>query len=243
MQFLQRKQMRKGYILLHRQGIAAEEWKHPRRTLAWIDLLTLVDYKTCTVTASYGFLATRWRVSKNTAHLWIQHWITERQIERLAERDTERNAERFFVVNYAEYQQPTERFAERGTERVTERFTEQKKQVSSIKLEESSKGVGADAPREKAEKFFAKDATVMKAEAEYFVEKGVPVEIVRDQFSRFCHYWTELNPTGRKQLWQMKPTFELRRRLVTWFDRAAQDYKKKGGSLTMPDFRSPQPHE
>lgn len=118
--------MRNGYILLHRQSITPDEWKNPRRTLAWVDLLTLVDHETSIVTVSYGFLATRWRVSKNTSHLWIQHWITERRIERCTERSAERNAERFFVVNYAKYQKTEERSTERPTERGTERKTEQR---------------------------------------------------------------------------------------------------------------------
>jgi len=121
--------MRNGFILLHRQGITPEEWKHPIRTLAWIDLLTLTNYENSIVTVSYGFLAARWRCSKDTAYQWMKHWIAERQLERTGERDTERNAERFFVVNYAKYQKTAERVAERTTERQPERGTEQRYNV------------------------------------------------------------------------------------------------------------------
>ncbi|UOF79880.1 hypothetical protein [Caudoviricetes sp.] len=129
---------RDGYILLHRKGLSKEEWKHPMRTLAWIDFLTMAAWKEFTapdgvhvglgqVIASYGFLATRWGVSKDTAFNWIKHWIAERQVERLPERCTERSAERFFVVNYAKYQNTTELVAERLTKRGTERTAEQMK--------------------------------------------------------------------------------------------------------------------
>lgn len=139
--------MRTGYILLHRQGLTPEEWKNPERTLAWIDFLTLANYDDGIVTASYGFLAKRWRKSKGTIHFWIKHWITERQIERLTERSTERNAERFFIVRYAEYQKLTERVTERSTERSTERQAELRYKVSSNK----SEVLNQEKPKEKIE--------------------------------------------------------------------------------------------
>lgn len=127
--------MRNGFILLHRKGIDADEWKHPLRTLAWIDLCTMaawddytaedgVQLKRGEVIASYGFLAQRWKRSKSRVHEWITTWIAERQLERRAERCTERNAERFFLLNYAKYQEIPERVAERSPERLGERGAE-----------------------------------------------------------------------------------------------------------------------
>jgi len=130
--------MRDGYILLHRKGITQKEWKYPRRTLAWIDFCTIAAYEDFMaedgvwirkgeVIASYGFLAKRWRVSKSTAHDWMQYWIAERQVERSSERCIEREAERFFIVNYAKYQKPIERSPERRSEHQSERAGEQMK--------------------------------------------------------------------------------------------------------------------
>ena len=130
--------MRSGYILLHRKGITRDEWRHPKRTLAWIDFCTLAAYENYMaedgvwirkgeVIASYGFLANRWRTSKGTVHFWMTHWIDERQVERLPERCIERNAERLFIVNYAKYQEVGDRTEERTDRRSTEPKTEQKK--------------------------------------------------------------------------------------------------------------------
>lgn len=130
--------MRSGYILLHRKGITREEWRHPKRTLAWIDFCTLAAYEDYMaedgvwirkgeVIASYGFLAVRWRTSKGTVHFWMKHWMDERQVERLSERCIERNAERFFIVNYAKYQEVGDRTSERKAQRSVEPNTEQKK--------------------------------------------------------------------------------------------------------------------
>lgn len=130
--------MRSGYILLHRKGITRDEWRHPKRTLAWIDFCTLAAYENYMaddgvwirkgeVIASYGFLANRWRTSKGTVHFWMTHWMDERQVERLPERCIERNAERFFIVNYAKYQEVGDRTDERTDRRSAEPKTEQKK--------------------------------------------------------------------------------------------------------------------
>lgn len=139
--------MRNGYILLHRQGLTQEEWKHPLRTLAWFDFLTMaawedyiaedgVEFKRGEVVASIGFLATRWRKSKGEVHRIIELWIRERKIERCRERCRERNGERFFVVNYAKYQDSGERVEERVRERSRERSREQMKENNVNKIVE-----------------------------------------------------------------------------------------------------------
>jgi len=51
----------------------------------------------------------------------------------------------------------------------------------------------------------------------YFVEKGLPEQAVVEELTKFKNYWMELNKTGRKQRWELQPTFQLKRRLMTWF--------------------------
>lgn len=97
---------------------------------------------------------------------------------------------------------------------------------------------GATTPATYAQKFFSKDPDAWKSEGEYFISKGVPLEFARAEFIKFGNYWTELTPGGKKQRWETEKTFEVRRRLVTWFTFAFEKAQKKGGSLTMPDFRS-----
>src|SRR5437016_3617941 len=115
--------MRKGFILLHRRFLDHDAWKNPARSLAWMDFCSMAAWEDYTaedgayfkrgeLAASYGFLAKRWGKSKSRVHEWIHHWIAERQAERLPERCAERNAERFFIVNYAKYQDSPERAPE-----------------------------------------------------------------------------------------------------------------------------------
>ena len=41
-------------------------------------------------------------------------------------------------------------------------------------------------------------------------------EAVEKEFDKFILYWTESNGSGTKKRWQQQPTFEVKRRLVTW---------------------------
>jgi hypothetical protein len=41
-----------------------------------------------------------------------------------------------------------------------------------------------------------------------------------DEVDKFVDYWTERNKSGTKQRWEIEKTFELSRRLKTWFNRS-----------------------
>lgn len=57
-------------------------------------------------------------------------------------------------------------------------------------------------------------------------KKGVPRDLGKKELLRFCGYWTELNGSGTKQRWQMEKTFQVERRLGTWFSRIRVSEKK-----------------
>lgn len=50
-------------------------------------------------------------------------------------------------------------------------------------------------------------------------ERGIPEVVARSEIKKFINYWSEKTKTGRKQRWETEKTFELRRRLTTWFSR------------------------
>jgi hypothetical protein len=43
--------------------------------------------------------------------------------------------------------------------------------------------------------------------------------ITKQEIVKFISYWTEPNKSGSKQRWEMEETFEISRRLATWFSR------------------------
>lgn len=55
---------------------------------------------------------------------------------------------------------------------------------------------------------------------------------VKNEITRFVSYWSELNKSGTKQRWQMEKTFEIPRRLATWFSRSNHFSDSIGGKIT-----------
>ena len=64
---------------------------------------------------------------------------------------------------------------------------------------------------------------------EYLIEKGMNKEIVLQEINKFISYWTEKNHTGTKERWQMEKTFEVKKRLTTWFNNINKFGGKKNG--------------
>lgn len=84
-------------------------------------------------------------------------------------------------------------------------------------------------PKEKAQQFFeGVDALKRKEEVPWLQQflnaiaqaNKLEKSAIWNEIKAFASYWTELNPTGTKQRWQMQKTFEVERRLTTWFGRA-----------------------
>lgn len=57
---------------------------------------------------------------------------------------------------------------------------------------------------------------------------GFPEQLARTELKKFIAYWTEPNPTGTKQKWQLEKTFEVGRRLKKWFS----------GMKSQPSYKS-----
>ncbi len=61
----------------------------------------------------------------------------------------------------------------------------------------------------------------------YLVERGLNEETVKEEMLKFISYWTELNKSGKKQRWETEKTFEVNRRLATWFSNI-KNFNKQG---------------
>lgn len=51
----------------------------------------------------------------------------------------------------------------------------------------------------------------------WLLEKKIPLALADSELRKFCSYWSELNKTGKKMRWELQKTFEVNRRLATWF--------------------------
>lgn len=82
-------------------------------------------------------------------------------------------------------------------------------------------------PKQEARDFFDNDET--RENIIRHLSEKYPEEIIRAEINKFVSYWSELNPTGTKQRWQMQPTFEIKRRLATWFEKVKNFNTKPAG--------------
>jgi hypothetical protein len=78
--------------------------------------------------------------------------------------------------------------------------------------------VASPTPSEKAKEFFKTEIFQEKI-IQTLVGKSIPEEIARREIKKFISYWTELNKSGTKQRWELEKTFEVGRRLNTWFSK------------------------
>ncbi len=61
---------------------------------------------------------------------------------------------------------------------------------------------------------------------------GLMNEIVRAELDKFFNYWTEKNRSGTKARWELERTFEVQKRLQTWFSNV-QKFSPKKPSATL----------
>lgn len=90
-------------------------------------------------------------------------------------------------------------------------------------------------PGELARDFFA-PAGVASAYRDAIIEElvgktGIEREALIVEIRKFYLYWTEPTKSGKKQLWETKATFEVKRRLYTWLARAGK-YSGTGKTRT-----------
>ncbi len=83
-------------------------------------------------------------------------------------------------------------------------------------------------PKEIAREFFNSDNHDLYCDL--LVQAGIPEDIARRELRKFVECWTEKNGAGTKQRWEMENTFEIERRLKTWFSRVKDfsNLKSKG---------------
>ncbi len=75
-----------------------------------------------------------------------------------------------------------------------------------------------DTPAQKTKEFFINNELQEKIVLS-LKEKGGDENSIRREINKFVSYWTELNKSGTKQRWELEKTFEVNRRLTTWFNR------------------------
>lgn len=74
-----------------------------------------------------------------------------------------------------------------------------------------------DTPSQIAKSFFEEGKYYNDIREE--VGLKVPQPTLDEELKKFNLYWTEPNKSGTRVRWEQQPTFDVRRRLITWFSR------------------------
>ncbi|MES2216655.1 MAG: hypothetical protein V4481_05175 [Patescibacteria group bacterium] len=90
---------------------------------------------------------------------------------------------------------------------------------------EESRG-DEETPSQIAKDFFS-GGNHYRMQLQEFSQKS-PRDAVEREFKKFILYWTEPNKSGTKVRWQLEPTFDVKRRLVTWLARVNMDSQRRG---------------
>ena len=107
--------------------------------------------------------------------------------------------------------------------------------LGKVRLGKDSIEIGEEktlTPSEEAKIFFEKGNKYTEL-LEIF-SKGRDQKIIEREFVKFCLYWTEPNKSGTKTRWQQQPTFEIKRRLLTWLNKSAEFSKNNNQQKYAP---------
>lgn len=88
-------------------------------------------------------------------------------------------------------------------------------------VEQVSVEPSAPTPSDEAKDFFQNDGK-QKSMIDFLVSRGCQPEFARAELFKFISYWTEKTLSGKKERWQTQKTFEIKRRLITWFDKSSK---------------------
>lgn len=117
---------------------------------------------------------------------------------------------------------------ENGDLRVEKRRIEKNREDKK----EEREGIAPLTPREQSKKFFSmveENGPELHEYISKMVAAGIPKDVAINEVKKFHGYWTELNSTGKKQRWQSEKTFEIKRRLATWFSKVGNYSKRSQG--------------
>lgn len=123
------------------------------------------------------------------------------------------------IVKYDEYQQVPEIVTLKATRLVTQEQPASNPLVTPpIEYKDIKNNIiRGVTPSTMANKFFS-DVDYQEEISKQISDKyNLELKTVKEEINKFISYWTEPNKSGSKTRWQMQNTFEVSRRLATWF--------------------------
>lgn len=218
------------YIKLHRKILEWEWYSDSNVTRVFIHFLLIANREE---KKWRGVTIPKWSLVTGRLQLSETLWLSEQQIRTAVNKlkstneITIKSTSSFSlieVINWQLYQeqstnkktnkQPTDN-QQITTPKEVKNIEDKNIETSNVVISEPHKKT----PKEIAEEFFATDPEEIVSSLSVDPEHR---EKVLREVRNFISWWTEPNSTGSKLKWQKQDTFEVSRRLRTWFDRAGQ---------------------
>ena len=198
-----------GWLKISRDICNHWIWKDPIKFQWWIDILLTVNYADSKVLIGFKVFeckrgetllslsswSKRWGVSKSV----VNNFFTMLKNENMIETKNETVTIRLTVCNYDKYQ-----IFENANETQDKRKRNARQtQDDTIKEREEKK--------EEKEDIVARDEKFISDISEY------KEKYHKDILNSFYLYWSEKTPNGDKMKFELQKTFEISKRLATWF--------------------------
>lgn len=228
-----------GWIKLHRQLWNNPIAKKPTYLSVWIYILLHANHEKkeiiwnnkkrkveagCFI-GSIKKIAETYGLSTGTVSYVLDYLIAERMIEK----KSSSKFTYFKVINWESYQ---------GVEsKVENKLKTNRKHTetnNNDKNDKNDKKVYIPTPGEIMKKFL-EDKEYQKKVLQHLIDKGINPQHAETELKEFISYWSEPTKSGKKQNWETKKTFELSRRLATWF-KNAKNWSKKSNILNVDEL-------
>ena len=233
-----------GWIKLHRKICQWEWWKNIKVKVVFIQLLLEANHEpnkwqgheilTGQIVTSLNSLANNCGLTTRNVRTALSHLKSTGEL-------TSNAHSKFRIItlnNFSKYQitdkQPdkqstSNRQSTDNTIRMKECKNDKKKEVSGGKIPQPT-------PAETFRNFILDFTDKTENYKDLVSALSAKLQISEFQISaeidKFISYWSELTKDGKKQKWELERTFEVQRRLATWFSRVDNYSHRKNGEKT-----------
>lgn len=208
----------KGSTIWARQTIESDVffWKPAVWFKIWFYIVNRVNFKDSkqfdrgSAYIEYAEICLKTKASYKQVENFVKWGKQEGMLK--VEKSTRGNV--IYVLNYAKYQDAIKSKGGTGSETGGEASRKQVGSKGDAIVEECNNGKNEIYISPKP--FF--DNTAIRGETiKEMVLKNGNEALIKKEVGKFCDYWTEPNKALTKQRWEMEKTFEVKRRLKTWF--------------------------
>jgi len=210
-----------GYIKLHRSIFSSEINEKPAE---WFKIWTFIIWN---VNWEDKGIYKRWEIITNNNYLCLFCRVSPRQVEgflawaracNMIETQKLSRGVKIKVINFEKYQLQTGTEVEQNgnttwtINKQEEKKERRKEQTGIVSIETT--------PKEETESFFQNLPENIDSVVVSINPDPMNHDTIKTELQKFYNYWTEKNSAWTKQRWQMEKTFEVKRRLATWFSKS-----------------------